>query len=99
MLINLDKLAYSISVQQLGAENPIVNIIELLIMAMLQTAELFSFSFLAARVAFGVEVILGAFICGTKRPLKELQILDAGEYTHKQISQVTMTPKQPNTPS
>ena len=36
---------------------------------------------LAARVAFGVEVILGAFICGTKRPLKELHVLDAGKET------------------
>jgi hypothetical protein len=36
--------------------------------------------FLAARVAFGVEVILGAFMCGTKRPLKELHVLDAGKY-------------------
>ena len=36
--------------------------------------------FSAARVAFGVEVILGAFIRGTKRPLKELHVLDAGKY-------------------
>ena len=34
--------------------------------------------FFAARVAFGVEAILGAFACGTKRPLRELRVLDAG---------------------
>ena len=43
------------------------------------------FLFFAARVAFGVEVILGAFIRGTKRPLKELHVLDAGMYTIVEI--------------
>ena len=31
-----------------------------------------------ARVAYGVEVMLGAFRYGTKRPLKDLHVLDAG---------------------
>ena len=48
------------------------------------------FLFFAARVAFGVEVILGAFLCGTKRPLKELHVLDAGMYTIKICSIMLM---------
>ena len=35
----------------------------------------------SARVACGVEVILGAFSRGTKRPLKELHVLDAGIFS------------------
>lgn len=33
-----------------------------------------------ARVANGVEVILGAFSCGRKRPLNDLHVLDAGMF-------------------
>ena len=39
---------------------------------------IFKFAFFAARVAFGVEVILGAFCYETRRPLSELHVLDAG---------------------
>ena len=38
---------------------------------------IFIFS-LIGRVPYGLEVILGAFSYGTKRPLTELHILDAG---------------------
>ena len=34
-----------------------------------------------ARVPIGVDFILGAFAYGSKRPLKDLHVLDAGKYT------------------
>ena len=36
--------------------------------------------YISARVPVGHEVILGALAYGTKRPLKDLHVLDAGKY-------------------
>ena len=43
------------------------------------------FSLHAGRVPYGLEVILGAFSYGTKRPLTDLHILDAGIYDYHYI--------------
>ena len=44
---------------------------------------------ISARVPVGHEVILGALAYGTKRPLKDLHVLDAGKYAQISIGYIT----------